>query len=54
MKIEEINAVSGASEKGDILLNSGLELSQLVTIDDLVVEDWIMDLGASFHVTPHC
>ena len=54
VKIEEINAVDGDSEEGEILLNSGLESSQLVTTDDLAVQDWIMDSGASFHVTPHC
>ena len=53
VKIEEINAVDGDSEEGEILLNSGLESSQLVTTDDLAVQDWIMDSRASFHVTPH-
>ena len=45
--------MDGDNEEGEILLNSGLESSQLVTTDDLAVQDWIMDLGASFHVTPH-
>ena len=45
--------MDGDSEEGAILLNSGLESSQLVTTDDLAVQDWIMDSGASFHVTPH-
>ena len=40
-------------EDGDILLNLGLEKSQLVTIVDQNVQDWVMDSGASFHVTPH-
>ena len=52
VKIEEINAVSG-DEDGDILLNSGLEQSQLVTTVDQSVQDWVMDSWASFHVTPH-
>ena len=39
VKIEEINALSGDSEEGDILLNSSLELSQLVTTDDLAMQD---------------
>ena len=25
----------------------------MVTTDDLVMHDWILDSGASFHVTPH-
>ena len=44
MKIEEINALSGDNEEGDILLNLGLDLSQLVTTYDIAVQDWIMDL----------
>ena len=52
VKIEEINAVS-EDEDGDILLNSSLEQSQLVTTIDQNVQDWVMDLGESFHVTPH-
>ena len=52
VKIEEINAMS-EDEDGDILLNSSLEQSQLVTTVDQNVQDWVMDSGASFHVTPH-
>ena len=52
MKIEEINALSGDSEEGDILLNSSLELSQFVTTNDIAVQDWIMDSRASLNVTP--
>ena len=52
VKIEKINDVS-EDEDGDILQNSGLEQSQLVTIVDQNVQDWVMDSGASFHVTPH-
>ena len=25
----------------------------MVTTDDIVLHDWILDSGASFHVTPH-
>ena len=52
VKIEEINVVS-EDKDGDILLNSGLKQSQLVTFADQNVQDWVMDSGASFHVTPH-
>ena len=45
--------MDGDSDEGEILLNSGLQSSQLVTTYDLAVQDWIMDSGASFHVTPH-
>ena len=53
MKIEEINAVS--EDEGDILLNSALDATHMdqVTTDDIVLHDWILDSGASFHVTPH-
>ena len=52
VKIEEINAIN-EDEDGDILLNSSLEQSQLVTTVDQNVQDWVMDSRASFHVTPH-
>ena len=54
MKIEKINASSRDSEEGEIILNSCLEPSQLVTTNDITLQDWIMDLEASFHVTLHC
>ena len=53
MKIEEINAVSEDCEDGDVLLTSSLDGAHLVATDDLVMYDWILDSGASFHVTPH-
>ena len=53
VKIEEINAVSEKSEDWDILLTSSLGSAQLVATDDLIMHDWILDYGASFHVTPH-
>ena len=62
VKIEEINAVSedevgdivvSTDDDGEILLNSRLESAQLVTTDDIILHDWILDSGASFHVTPH-
>ena len=51
VKIEEINAVS--EDEGDILLNSSLDAAHMVTTDDVILHDWILDSGASFHVTPH-
>ena len=53
MKIEEINVVSEDKEEGDNLLTLGLEYAWLVATDDLILHDWILDSGASFHVTPH-
>ena len=53
MKIEEINVVNEDSEEGDILLTSGLESAQLVATNDMMQHDWILDSGASFHVTSH-
>ena len=55
MKIEEINAVSedevgdtvvSTDDDGEILLNSRLESAQMVTIDDIILSDWILDSGA--------
>ena len=42
------------SEEGDILFVSKVKPSVLVATSDITVQDWIMDSGASFHVTPHC
>ena len=41
------------SEDGKILLILTLDSAQLVATDDLIMHDWILDSGASFHVTPH-
>ena len=37
----------------DILLMSGLSAELLTTSNDAYSQDWILDFGASFHVTPH-
>ena len=58
---ESINAVEEVSEPdvssdeyGEICFTSNLESAELVTTDDnMVMHDWILDSGASFHVTPH-
>ena len=52
VKIEEINAII-EDEDGDILFNSSLEKSQLVTTADQNVQDWVKDSRVSFQVTPH-
>ena len=49
--IEETNVVS--KDEGDILLNLVLDVAHMVTTDDIVLQDWILDSGVSFHVTPH-
>ena len=56
VKIEEVNTLSGDSgnEEEDILLTSSVEPSTLVTTNNILVQDQIMDLGASFHLTPYC
>ena len=53
---DEVNTIrdDSGSEEGDILLTSKVEPSKLVTTSDVTVQDWIMDSGASFHVTPNC
>ena len=55
IKIKEVNALSGDSgiQEGDILRTSNKEMATLVTTNDITVQDLIMELGASFHVTPH-
>ena len=52
MKIKDINAVTHESED-DILFVSSLDAHALITDDDSDMTTWIIDLGASFHVTPH-
>ena len=47
-------AVRNGSEEGGILFVSKVKPSVLVSTSDITVQDWIMDSGASFHVTPHC
>ena len=55
VKIKEINAIVSHedSDDGDICFTSCLDTTLLVATDDLLMHDWILDLGASFHVTPH-
>ena len=62
VKIEEINVVDedwvgdtivNTDDDGEILLNSRLESPQMVTTDNIILHDWILDSGALFHVTPH-
>ena len=50
-EVNTIRNVSG-SEDGDILFVSEVKPSVLVATSDIIVQDWIMDSGASFHVTP--
>ena len=49
----KINTISEEFEDGDILLTSSLGSAQLVTTNDLVMHDQILDSGVSFHVTPY-
>ena len=51
VKIEEVNTAE--VDDGDIFLTSELEHASLTTSDETVMSDWIIDSGASFHVTPH-
>ena len=53
VKIEEINTISEHFEDGAILFTSSLDSRHLVATYDLVMHDWILDLGVPFHVTPH-
>ena len=47
------DTVVNSDDDGEILFNLGLESAQLVTTDDIMLHDWILDSGVSFHVTPH-
>ena len=50
---EEVKTIVSSDDDGDILFNSAMESTQLVATDDNMQHDWILDLGASFHATPH-
>ena len=54
-KKDKVNTISedSGSEEGDILFTSKVEPSVLVATCNIIVQDWIMDSEASFHVTPH-
>ena len=50
-KVEEVNGVT-YKDDGEVLLTS-LLASVLVATDQNYGQEWILDSGASFHVTPH-
>ena len=52
IKIEEVNAVSEAKE-GDILFTCTMESVHLVATNQGMSYDWVLDSGASFHVSPN-
>ena len=51
MKIEEIKNVEDFD--GDNCFTSSMDLAFLVATNDSALQDWVLDSGASFHVTPH-
>ena len=51
-KVEEVNTVT-YKDNGKVLSTSSLLASLSVAIDKEYGQEWILDLGASFHVTPH-
>ena len=53
MKIEEVNTLSKAKE-GDVLFTSIMDSIHLVAINQGISNDWVLDSGASFHVSPTC
>ena len=58
VKIEEINVtgiVDSVVDKGssDIFLVSAMDSIFLTTEDGYAMSDWILDSGASLHVSPH-
>lgn len=51
--MEEVNAVT-YKDDGEVLFTSSLPAaSVLVAADQNCGQEWILDSGASFHVTPH-
>ena len=50
VKIEEVNAVSKI-EEGDILFTSTMDSIHLVATNQGISNDWVLDSGASFHVS---
>ena len=53
VKIEEVNTVNEAKE-GDILFTSSMDSVHLVATNEGMSNDWILDSGASFHMSPNC
>ena len=51
-KVEEVNVVT-YKDDGEVLFTSSLPASVLVARDQKCGQGWILDSGASFHVTPH-
>ena len=53
VKIEKVNALIKAQE-GDILFTSSMDSVHLVATNEGMSNDWILDSGVSFHVSPNC
>ena len=51
-KVEEVNALPNKDD-GEVLFTSSLPASLLVAVDKQYGQEWILNSGASFHVTPH-
>ena len=51
VKIKEVNTLSEA-EEGDILFTSTMDNLHLVATNQGMSNDWVLDSGASFHVSP--
>ena len=52
VKIEEVNAISEA-EEGDFLFTSSMDSVYLVATNEGMSNDWILDSGVFFHVSPN-
>lgn len=54
VKIEELNSVTqGNASDDDVLFSSSLDVHTLLAGDTSDMKSWIIDSGASFHVTPY-
>ena len=52
VKIEEVNTLSKAKE-GDILFTSTMDSIHLVATNQGISNDWVLDCGTSFHISPN-
>ena len=53
MKIEEVGTINKAKE-GDILFTSTMDSIHLVATNQGISNDWVLESGASFHVSSNC
>ena len=53
VKIKELNVFESSTPTDILMLSSDLPIDALLTQDASLSHNWILDSGASFHVTPY-